>query len=144
MSLADMKKHIEHVREHGHAVFTHHEAGHPGHDHPLGPVTTKVIHLEELPPFHANKGLNGKQHHIHLVHERIAMYLMRLAHAHSTGLGCCLLMPSLFSLEKFFHAPYYEIRKAFHWLKVHGHEYMIPGYYGHISLWTHPHSAKPT
>lgn len=49
--------------------------------------------------------------------------------------GGCLLMPSLLALAKYFDVPPSEVHAAFARLKSYGYDVMIPGHYGHITLW---------
>jgi hypothetical protein len=95
---------------------------------PIHSFRTKVLTLSDFPPY-------KRERHI-ACHMSIVSYLNRFIGTKGGFVRTCLLLPSLYSLTRFFKAPTLEVQKAFRHLSTLGYDYMMPGYYGHISLWT--------
>jgi hypothetical protein len=87
-----------------------------------------ALYLDDLTPLFLRDSKNSSSY--------IALYLIRLIEAQQALPGSCFLLPSLESLSGYFDVHYTEIQKAFRKIKLQGHDYVIPGYYGSISLWT--------
>ena len=90
----------------------------------------KVLTVEDLQPLyfqHSNK-----------VSRYIADYFLELIETHQAMMEYSFLLPSLSSLSEFFNVKESEVQKAFHRLKLYGHDSFMPGYYSPVSLWTSP------
>lgn len=96
----------------------------------LGAMKSKVIDLEDLKPV-------SFKNHPHAARE-LAVYFLDFIQERQTHSEYFFLLPSLDSLAEFFEIPHTDIQKAFHRLRIQGHESFIPGYYGNISLWSTP------
>jgi hypothetical protein len=88
---------------------------------------TRVFTLEDMPGYERQRHMAG--------YLSIAHYFIQLLEAKMISPQSCLLLPSLHSLTRFFTAPTLDVQKAFQHLRNLGLDYMMPGYYGHISLW---------
>ncbi len=75
----------------------------------------------------------------------IAGYLGRLVRQYTSSETGSLILPSIFSLARFFGVTSESVRDALSELKQQGIESFAGGLYGHVSLWAPEHSrAKQT
>ncbi len=112
-----------------------------------------IFNLETNPQFIVRSKVIGLHHFVPVVlnnsdsvSSQIAAYLSHLldSQIEEQGLspGCCFLIPSLSTLSEFFNVSIEEIRYAFRKLKIMGHDHIIPGYYGNISIWAYTTETK--
>jgi hypothetical protein len=92
---------------------------------------TRILPLEQFPPLCLIPGERN-------ISAFIADYFVQFIRENEITPGCCLVLPPLESLTRFFQLLEADIRRAFLVLKLQGHQYDIPGYYGHITLWICP------
>lgn len=103
---------------------------HPGFSYPF---STRVIKLQELPPFSPGLPTSFSPS------EKVAAYLhLTLDSITCASYPVCLLLPSLISLSQLLNTPQTEIRSALKTLRLEGFDIFVPGLYGHISVWPKP------
>jgi hypothetical protein len=96
--------------------------------HPSPGLHGKVLSTGDLPGFDAPTPEYPLCTQIH-------RYLLLLIEEQQVLPGGCITLPSLASLATFLSVPDTEVRTAFRKLRMQGHDSMIPGCYGNISLW---------
>jgi hypothetical protein len=89
----------------------------------------RVIVLEELPVLETMDRQPEERS------QALANQLSRFMEAQGALSCATLLMPSLCSMTRYYGMTEREIRRAFRLLKPEGHDYMIPGMYGNITVW---------
>ncbi len=95
------------------------------------PTKNKIMTLQDFQDLHSSTISTP------MPHQEIGLLIGRLLKVHGIWRNQCILLPSLMAMADFFNVSYTDIQKAFRWLRLQGFDYMIPGCFGHISVWPH-------
>lgn len=94
-------------------------------------MSTKVWDIKE---FESVPTLHNHVSVTHMDSDEIAEYLQRFVRDKGINPNSAVLMPSVKSFMDLFNCSYAEVLKGFGRLKGFGYEAILPGLYGHISL----------